>query len=95
MRFFSPFLKRLLFWASFIGVTFLLLSSIGLLWQTKNTIENLGWSYEQTITIGEDQQVQTIRMIDNLVFGGWLFCLSVTQAIQLVYLRYLINQSKD
>jgi len=85
----------MLFFASFIGVTFLLLSSIGFLWQTKQTINQIGWSYEQTIIIGDNQQVQTIRMIDHLVFGAWLLFLSFTQAIQFVYLRYLVNQTKD
>lgn len=95
MRANPPFFKRILFWASFVGIMFLLLSSIGFLWQTINTIEQYGWTYEQTIIIGDNSQIQTIRLIDNLVFGIWLFIVSMTQVIQFGYLRYLIKQSKD
>lgn len=95
MRAFSPFLKRIFFWASFIGITFLLLSSIGLLYGTKQTFDKFGWSYEQTVIIGDNSQIQTVRLMDQFIFAFWLVFLSVTQAIQLIYLRYLMNQSKD
>lgn len=95
MRTFPPFLKKVLIWASFIGISFLFLSATGLLTQTYFTIQENGWSYEQTIIIGDNSQTLTIYLASNLWFGAWLVFVSIVQGIQLIYLTYLLNKSKD
>lgn len=95
MRRNSNFFKQVLLWVSFIAISFLCLSSIGFAVYTFDMIKVYGWAYEQTVIVADQSLTTIINLKYNVAFSAWLICLSLIQLIQFIYLRYLINQSKD
>lgn len=87
-----PIFYKILKYASFVSVTFLILSAFGFVFTTRQTIEAYGWEYEQTVIIEGREEVKTIRVMDQVIFGAVMFWVALTQAIQYLIADKVINE---